>query len=110
MNFVEIKSPVRCSCHGQVPRVDGIKRPAKQCDTSGMDFRRGAVRLRCRQYASQVGVRSYFLMNSGDPGKERKGIRMKELKGPKYSPSGHQEAVDESESFVSSTSSTSFAC
>jgi hypothetical protein len=53
VNLVEVKSPVCGSRHGQVPCMNGIKRAAKQCDSSWLVFGRRAVRLRCRQSPSR---------------------------------------------------------
>jgi len=62
MNFVEIKTPVRRSCHRQMSRMNGIKRSAKQRNPSRLDFCRCTLRLRCRQCASPM-VSPNSLMN-----------------------------------------------
>ncbi len=60
MNFVEIESPVRGSCHGKMPGVNRIERASKQRDAAGMVFCGGALRLRGGQYASRELIPCIF--------------------------------------------------
>src|SRR6266704_4349469 len=74
MHFIEIEATVGRARHAKMSAVDGIKRAAEQRDAARMMFRSGAVRLRCRQCASQGLSLSDFLMNWGlRPSDGRKG-------------------------------------
>src|ERR1700740_3234844 len=64
MNFVEIETPVRGPCHGQMPGMNRIKRAAEKCNSPGMVLSGCAVGLRCRQSASRMFPNPILSRNS----------------------------------------------
>src|ERR1700737_1093534 len=53
MNFVEIEKPIGSAGHREMATVNGIEGSAKERDAARMMFCGGALRVRCRQYASR---------------------------------------------------------
>jgi hypothetical protein len=64
MNFVEIEAPVGGASDGEVAIVNRVEGAAEQRDTTRMMLCGGAMRLRCRQCASQEESVLNFLTNS----------------------------------------------
>ena len=80
MDFIEIEPAIGGARHHKMSAVDGIERAAKQGDAARMMFRGGAVRLRCRQCASQRIPILDFLMNCRLPLRgDRKGQLQRRL-------------------------------
>src|SRR5215467_4905284 len=63
VNLVKIEAPVGGARHAEMSAMDGVEGAAEQRDAARMMFRGGAVRLRCRQCASQGISIPDFLMN-----------------------------------------------
>jgi hypothetical protein len=61
MNLVEIETAVGGAGHGKMAAVNRIKGPAEERNTARMMLSGGAMRLRCRQCASQGLILSNFL-------------------------------------------------
>src|SRR5437588_2010303 len=96
VHFVKIEAAVGGARHAKVSAVDGIERAAEQRDAARVMFRGGAVRLRCRQCASQGVSLPNFLMNSryrGQDGQkdQRKGRRASS-RHPKRAQGSHEES------------------
>ena len=64
MDFVEIEATVGSAGDGKVAIVNWIEGAAEQRDTARMMLCGGAMRLRCRQCASQEVTVVNFLTNS----------------------------------------------
>src|SRR6266567_5942684 len=87
MDFIEIEAAVGRVRDAKVSAVDGIERAAEQPNAAWMMFLGGAVRLRCRQCASQGFSVSDFLMNWGfRPSDGPKGQLPRPLQGCRLHP------------------------
>ena len=64
MDFVEIEATVGSAGYGEVAIVNRVEGAAEQRNTTRMMLCGGAMRLRCRQRASQEEPMVNFLTNS----------------------------------------------